>query len=212
MKDSRFTKWRFFLICSALTAFFVTDFTTVEAQLTWMEDVKKHRIEKDAEFSSTESSILTEDDLASFRGLDYFDIKPEFRVKARFKRIKNAKEFEMKTSTTRLPLYRPYGKIRFRFNGKKFELTIYQNMDLMKKPGYEDYLFLPFTDLTNSESTYGGGRYLDMRIGDLKNPIIDFNLCYNPYCAYNSKFSCPIPPYENNLDVSIEAGVKKFHD
>lgn len=116
----------------------------------------------------------------------------------------------MKTTTSRLPIYKEYGKLHFKLNNKSFTLHVYQNEDLVKKKGYEDYLFIPFTDLTSGEESYGGGRYLDMRIGDLTNPYIDFNLSYNPYCAYNSKYSCPIPPKENFINFRIEAGVKDF--
>ena len=78
------------------------------------------------------------------------------------------------------------------------------------KDEYKDYLFLPFTDLTNGDTTYGGGRYIDMRIPEKNTIILDFNQSYNPYCAYGGNYSCPIPPAENNLDIAITAGVKKF--
>ena len=110
-----------------------------------------------------------------------------------------------------MPVYKPYGKLKFKIDGKKYKLTLYQNVELTKREGYEDYLFLPFNDMTNGVESYGGGRYLDMKIGDLDFPVIDFNYCYNAYCAYNHKYSCPIPPDENYLKVRIEAGVKKYH-
>jgi uncharacterized protein (DUF1684 family) len=178
----------------------------------WMDELQTKREETDKEFSNPETSILPESEVESFKGLHYFDIKSEYRVKAKFKRIKNGTEFKMKTTTTRLPVYKPYGVISFKLNGAKYRLTVYQNIELSKKEGYEDYLFLPFTDLTNGETTYGGGRYIDLKMGDLKKLIIDFNAAYNPYCAYNSKFSCPIPPSENHLEIAIEAGVQKYHD
>ena len=85
-----------------------------------------------------------------------------------------------------------------------------RNIDLSKKPGYANYLFVPITDLTNGEETYGGGRYIDLR-GPLGKVVeLDFNKAYNPYCAYGGKYSCPIPPIENHLGLRIEAGVKAF--
>ena len=75
---------------------------------------------------------------------------------------------------------------------------------------YEDYLFLPFTDKTNGDSSYGGGRYLDLKLPEGDSIIIDFNQAYNPYCAYNDKYSCPVPPKSNNLDIEVLAGVKTF--
>jgi uncharacterized protein (DUF1684 family) len=73
-------------------------------------------------------------------------------------------------------------------------------------------LFLPFTDLTSGVESYGGGRYIDMEVQKGNTWTIDFNKGYNPYCAYNEKYSCPIPPAENDLKVEVKAGVKKYHD
>ena len=73
-------------------------------------------------------------------------------------------------------------------------------------------MFLPFSDETNGIESYGGGRYIDLRIPEGNTLIIDFNSAYNPYCAYNDKYSCPIVPRENYLRTRIEAGVKKFKD
>ena len=89
-------------------------------------------------------------------------------------------------------------------------MNIYQNLELISKPEYVDYLFVPFTDLTNGKGSYSGGRYIDTRIPPGKKIVLDFNKAYNPYCAYNGKYSCPIPPEENHLEVEIRAGVKDF--
>ena len=80
----------------------------------------------------------------------------------------------------------------------------------MNEDGFKDYLFLPFMDDTNGEQTYAGGRYIDLRIPEGNTLKIDFNKAYNPYCAYNEKYSCPIVPRENYLDVAVKAGVKVF--
>ncbi len=118
----------------------------------------------------------------------------------------------MKTSTKRLPKYIKYGELEFVLEGKTFKLNLYQNIDLIKKEGYADYLFLPFSDLTCGKESYIGGRYIDLRIPKGKTITIDFNKAYNPYCAYNHQFSCPIVPLENDLAIEVLAGVKKFHD
>lgn len=82
----------------------------------------------------------------------------------------------------------------------------------MKIPQYKNYLFLPFTDLTNAVTTYGAGRHIDVETTDIKagKLIIDFNKAYNPYCAYAAGFQCPLPPGECNLDIAVEAGEKTF--
>jgi hypothetical protein len=78
------------------------------------------------------------------------------------------------------------------------------------KPVKEDveYLFIPFYDKTSGDVTYGGGRYVEPEMLDNTTIEIDFNMAYNPYCAYNHTYRCPIPPGDNNLDVSILAGEK----
>jgi uncharacterized protein (DUF1684 family) len=79
----------------------------------------------------------------------------------------------------------------------------------IKKQEYANLVFLPFTDLTSNYETYGGGRYLDLEVTDSNTMIIDFNLCYHPYCAYSHNgWSCPIPPKENFVNAKIKAGVK----
>jgi uncharacterized protein (DUF1684 family) len=100
--------------------------------------------------------------------------------------------------------------VTFNLKGNAYRLNVYQNQDLMKKEGFEDYLFLPFLDDTNGEESYGGGRYIDLGIPEGDEVVIDFNKAYNPYCAYNEKYSCPIVPRENYLDLKVEAGVKAF--
>jgi uncharacterized protein (DUF1684 family) len=118
----------------------------------------------------------------------------------------------MKTTTDRLPEYSLYGSVAFRHKGKDYKLNVYQNIELVKKPGYEKHLFIPFNDETNGNETYGGGRFLDVYENGEQKLLIDFNKAYNPYCAYNHKYSCPIPPESNNLNLKIKAGEKKWHD
>ena len=164
------------------------------------------------EFANREESPLTDEDFKIFQSLDFYPIDEKFTVEAKFVSTPKEKVFKMKTSTTRLPEYKKYGELFFQIDGKSFKLNVYQNIELSKKEGYEDYLFLPFSDLTCGKESYIGGRYIDMRIPKTKTVTIDFNKAYNPYCAYNHKYSCPIVPLENDLPIEILAGVKKFHD
>ena len=93
-------------------------------------------------------------------------------------------------------------------DGTEYTLNVYQSQQLSTDPDYADYLFVPFTDATNGESTYPSGRYLDLHIPQGETVLLDFNRAYNPYCAYNARYSCPIPPAENHLEIPIKAGVK----
>ena len=163
-------------------------------------------------FADSTSSPLKKEDLKTFKNLNFFKIDSKYIVEAKLVRTKKEKVFKMKTSTDRLPEYKKYGELYFTVNGKDLKLNVYQNIDLIKKKEYKNYLFLPFTDLTCGNDSYTAGRYLDLRIPKSNTIIIDFNKSYNPYCAYNYKYSCPIVPAENNLAIEIKAGVKKFHD
>ncbi len=180
--------------------------------LTAQETSKEFQDTLNKEYGNREESPLTDEDFKVFKGLDFFPINEKFIVEAQFKRTPDEKVFKMKTTGTRLPEYVKYGELTFAIDGKSFQLNLYQNIDLTKKEGYEDYLFLPFSDLTCGKESYLGGRYIDMRIPKSDTVTIDFNKAYNPYCAYNHKYSCPIVPLENDMDIEVLAGVKKFHD
>ena len=165
-----------------------------------------------AEFASEKQSPLEPADRRNFTSLDFYPPAEKYFVVAELVRTKTEKPFGMKTSTSRLPMYVKYGEVHFAMDGKPQKLNVYRSLDLMKKPGYENHLFLPFSDTTNGSETYIGGRYIDLRIPVGNTIAIDFNQAYNPYCAYNHKYSCPAVPQENVLDIPIRAGVKKFHD
>ncbi|MFK5878928.1 MAG: DUF1684 domain-containing protein [Flavobacteriaceae bacterium] len=174
------------------------------------EEVEKFQYELNVEYSDKKTSPLKKKDLKSFKHLNFFPTKEEFKIVAKFERTPNEPPFEMQTSTDRLPIYSQYGIASFTIDGKELSLRIYQNQKLILDPEYEDYLFIPFNDLTNGNETYDAGRYLDLEIPNGDTITIDFNKAYNPYCAYNERYSCPIPPRENNLDVEIKVGILAF--
>jgi len=179
---------------------------------TYLESILQSREEKNKEFLESAKSPLLEEEKATFKGLNYFPPDSTYRVVARLSRLDNPFHFKMKTTTDRLPEYALYGTVHFTLEGTELQLNVYQNIELKKKPGYENYLFIPFNDPTNDAETYGGGRFLDSGIPEGDTLILDFNKAYNPYCAYNHKYSCPIPPEENTLPVRIPAGEKKWHE
>lgn len=181
-------------------------------QSKYFSEIKKEREQKDTEMLTDDKSPIPDEEKASFKKLKYYKPNTTFRKVATFKRFDQATHFLMKTSTDRLPEYSLYGVVTFIHKGKNYALNVYQNIELVKKPGYDKHLFIPFNDETNGKATYGGGRFLDVSETGEDTLIIDFNYAYNPYCAYNHKYSCPIPPEENNLKLKIEAGEKKWHN
>ncbi|NCA86662.1 MAG: DUF1684 domain-containing protein [Clostridia bacterium] len=164
-----------------------------------------------AQYANPEETPLLPDDLAKFESLDFFPVNPDLIFEVTIRRTPQAIPFMMKRTKDEVK-YVKYGEVSFAYQGKTYTLSVYQNLDLIaRNPEYENDLFLPFTDLTNGETTYGGGRYLDLE-KSAGNPIVlNFNKAYNPLCHYNKKYSCPIPPAENDLPIPVEAGVKKFH-
>lgn len=173
----------------------------------YQDSVRQLRVLHFAELTDTSKHILTQNEIDHFEGLDYFLIDTSYIVQAKFIK-KVGKRFKMPTTTDRQPIYRQYGFVEFNLNGQKHRLTVYQNMHLIKQKEYKDYLFLPFRDETSGTETYGGGRYLDLRKPKKDTIELDFNVCYNPYCAYSVRYSCPIPPKENTLKTGIRSGEK----
>ena len=173
------------------------------------EQIDTHREKYKADFISNEHSPLKEGDLKNLR---FYNANSDYQVAAKVIILENQKPFKMPTYAGTTAEYIRFAKLTFDLLGKPLQLTLYKNIALSANPAYKDYLFLPFTDLTNNKETYGGGRYIDLKESDIKNGTItlDFNKAYNPYCAYSDGYRCPIPPEENNLEVEIKAGERKY--
>lgn len=144
----------------------------------------------------------------------FYAVDEKFKVQCRFEKSTDTSVVVMKTSGTKIPQkdFVRYGKIYFTINDTALTLTVYRSKALENNPQYGRYLFIPFTDATTADETYGSGRYIDIFTYDIKNDsvIIDFNKAYNPYCAYSTGYNCPIPPKENVLSVAVKAGEKNF--
>ncbi|AUC16122.1 hypothetical protein BTO06_13565 [Tenacibaculum sp. SZ-18] len=167
--------------------------------------------EMNAKFKDASTSPLTKKDLKTFKGLPFFPIKNKFKVVAKLNKTKDSKIFSFPTTTERIAKYKKYGVVNFSIDEKNFSLDIYKDPNPL--PGFKDYLFLPFFDKTNGKTTYKGGRFVDITTNDETKDgtiLIDFNKAYNPYCVYNDKFSCPITPRENFLNIPIEAGMMNY--
>jgi uncharacterized protein (DUF1684 family) len=175
----------------------------------FVKETQAYREEYKSEFLTDERSPLKEEDLP---WLDFYPPNKKAIIKARFVLTPESENFELPTYSGVTRTYRKWGEAYFKFGKDSSRLSIYQNIKLMSNPEYADYLFLPFTDETNDESTYAGGRYIDMSKKDTEDGMItiDFNRCYNPWCAFSDGFNCPIPPAENFLPYRVEAGEKKF--
>ena len=144
--------------------------------------------------------------------IKFFPIDSTYHVTAVFERIKDNVGFTMQLSESKTATYFKYGKVIFTLQNKTYHLFVYQSEKLRKIPQYRNHLFIPFVDLSNGITSYGGGRYLDVDMTAIKNNEVelDFNKAYNPTCAYTTGFNCPIPPGENTLSTAINAGEKTY--
>jgi hypothetical protein len=156
-------------------------------------------------FKDASRSPLKPEDIKTFKGLSFFPVDSSFVVVSKLKRTNTSDFFEMKTSTTRLSKERVFGILSFTIKGLNYSLKVYQSESSVLESS--DYLFLPYLDATNGITTYGGGRYLDLKIPKGDSIWLDFNKSYNPYCVYNERYSCPIVPRENLLPIKVDAGV-----
>ena len=181
-----------------------------QSEVNPVQEILDHRKKQQDKLLDRKESPLDKTARKHFKGLNYYDIDLSYRVNVRFVKTINPGIFQMKTTTSRLPEYIKYGDVFFSLNGVDCRLEVYQSPDIAKRPGYEDYLFIPFTDETNGKETYDVGRYLEFRIPTTEEVIVDFNKCYNPYCSYSPNYSCPIPPEVNYLPMEVKSGEKKF--
>jgi hypothetical protein len=167
--------------------------------------IEQHREEYKGEFLTDPRSPLSEEDLPLLR---FYPPDQRYQLTCRFIRTPEEKPFDLPTYSGITRPYVKYGILQFEWEGSSYQLAVYQNLALRQLPQYAQYLFLPFRDPTNGETTYGGGRYIDLQMPASGTEIlqIDFNKCYNPWCHYSDGFNCPIPPTENHLTFPILAG------
>jgi uncharacterized protein (DUF1684 family) len=166
-----------------------------------MSDLINFRTGKDQYFANDPYSPLTPQQKADFKGLQYFPENPVLRFHLPLEKTDQHGDVEIQISNGDIQVYNRYGVIHFEVNGEPANLTIFAN---------EYGLFLPFVDSLAGVETYGAGRYLEPEELPDGKLLIDFNLAYNPYCAYNEVWSCPLTPWENRLKVPIHAGEKLF--
>lgn len=194
-----------------LSFVFISTFACTTKAQSVRKQIKHHRAEYKADFLKEERSPFynKKEDLEYLR---FYKPRKKYRVKAAFVRTPKEESFDMATYSGLTRKYVKYGMLTFKIKGQELQLAVYQNLLLLKMQQYQDYLFIPFKDHTNGESTYGGGRYIDIETSDIKDGtvVLDFNTCYNPYCAFSDGYNCPIPPQENHLDFAIKAGEKEF--
>ncbi|GAB4474369.1 MAG: DUF1684 domain-containing protein [Anaerolineae bacterium] len=170
-----------------------------------MSSIAEFRKQKDAFFARDPHSPLTPQQRETFTGLSYYPEDESLCFEVTIERFtgRDRSIVPMQTSTGTIVEYIRFGRFQFEVEGQPAELTVYVS------PEGQDF-FVPFMDATGGVETYSGGRYLELEPLAGDHFLADFNMAYNPYCAYNDRWTCPIPPKENRLSVPIRAGEKDF--
>jgi len=177
----------------------------------WAEEIREEREARDEDLRSDPDGPIPPGEIATFAGLEYWPPDPRYRFRGPINRYESPERLTMITTTGRERPCERYGWIRFEIDGRDCTLQVYRLLDA-PGAGVRQF-FLPFTDRTNGIETYPAGRYLNLQ-GPEEGPyIVDFNLSYNPLCAYGrpEKYVCPVPPRENALPVRIESGERGWH-
>ena len=173
-----------------------------------MSEIAEFRAEKDDFFRDSDQSPLTLEQQEAFEGLRYFPEDPTYTVVATLELADDAAPVTMVTSKGTVQTFLRVGRLHFTIHDQPAELTLFQDAEAQS-------LFLPFSDATSGAETYSAGRYVEVEALDKRDGQhrvgIDFNLAYNPYCAYNEDWICPVPPAENHLGIAIRAGEMNFH-
>jgi uncharacterized protein len=169
-------------------------------------ELAEFRARKDASFREDPDSPLTPEQRATFAGLSYFPEDHALRIRGELETegLDLDERIAMRTTTGGEQEYRRAGIVRFEVDNEPGQVTLYASDDAHD-------LFLPFRDATSGKESYGAGRYLEVEPpGSDGRVVVDLNYAYNPFCAYNPEWSCPIPPGENWLSVPIRAGEQSF--
>lgn len=182
----------------------------MKSQDPYVRTVQKFRYTKDSFFKFSPESPLEATEKRPFITLNYFDVDPAFKVKATLVPYSTPEPISMQMSGSTNEQYMKMGVLEFKLKGEPYKLTVYQSADFLRQGIHNDELFLPFSDLTNGKTTYAGGRFMDIDYNGQDTINLDFNYAYNPSCAYNHDFSCPVPPAENHLPIEINAGEKLY--
>ncbi len=164
-----------------------------------MSELSEFRQAKDHFFKTSRQSPLTAEQKGGFAGLAYFSENPGLNLEVQVEELPIQDTIQMETTTGGVQTYQRYGQFKFTVDGQEATLTIYADGD-----GY----FLPFVDALAGKETYPAGRYLEPEPLGENRFAVDFNMAYNPYCAYNAMWTCPVTPFENRVKVPIRAGEK----
>lgn len=197
------------LFAAAISGFIFYSLSGGQSDEEYIQVIEKSREDKNALLKSGDESPFA-DSTETFTALKYFPPDSKYRITANLVSIDSKKMIALPTSDGKEQKYLEYAFATFSLDGVENKLLLLEVMDMGPQRGK---LFLAFADATSADETYGAGRYLDIKkVPGATSITLDFNLAYNPYCAYSDKFSCPFPPKDNIIKIAIRAGEKNYHE
>jgi uncharacterized protein (DUF1684 family) len=175
--------------------------------------VEASRADKDRQFLVDPDSPIPAGLRNAFRGLQYWPLDPRFRLAGPLEVFESQERFTIVTTAGQSRPCERYGRLSFELQGVPLRLTVYRLLD-GRRTGTAADLFVPFMDATTGKETYPAGRYVNLEEEGRGRYVLDFNLAYNPSCAYGApeRFQCPRTPAENRLPVAIQAGERGWQE
>lgn len=189
------------LIPIALVVFFLTRSQGTNEK--YVQEIHQYWEDKHDFFSTSQASPFVQKG-EEYKKVIYFDPNQDFRVNGKLERFTSRETMTLGNSDGTSTSYLKFANVQFKIGDQPCTLLV------LKALGFGNQYLLAFGDATSGNETYGGGRYLDIVIGKSDLVTLDFNKAYNPYCAYFEDFTCPLPPRDNLLEVSIPAGEKNY--
>jgi len=195
-------KWIYLGALMVIILSVVYTFFGSEDPESYREEITELREETDRFMRYAEDSPFHDAD-TEYTGLKFFPPDLTYKIAGRFTPAEEPEIVKLQTNDGKTQEFLTYGHASFTLNDTTSRVLVLENVE-------EEKLFVPFGDATSAGETYGAGRYLDVTHHGGKTIVLDFNKAYNPYCAYVSSFTCPLPPRENLLTVAIRAGEKSY--
>ena len=198
----------FFVAAAIVIVSLIYSFMGSGDQSAYIEEINKEREEKDRFMKSSKESPFAADP-ENYKGLSFYPPDLRYKIVAELTPIEKKETVTLSTNTGEEQRYLEYAFAEFDLDGLHHKLLI---LEVMDSGPFRGKLFFAFGDETSAVETYGAGRYLDLeKVPGSSTITLDFNKAYNPYCAYISNFSCPLPPAQNLLAIAIKAGEKTYH-
>ncbi|NME67572.1 DUF1684 domain-containing protein [Flammeovirga aprica] len=211
MKLSQIIKIALFALIAVVIVYTYLSSNSNLEQGKYLEKMNIERAEKNEEFKNEQTSPLKKEEIDAFKSLNYYTPDKKFIVNASLEWADKPSTIKIASTNGDPRTYKKVAWATFKIGNQEQKLVLLQNA--LPNPLTKGLTMVLFRDQTSGKTTYGAGRYIELR--GLKKgamqTVIDFNKAYNPYCAYNDSYDCPLPPLENQMTIEINAGEKKYH-